>query len=79
MPEASRKHIALGTAFFLTVIIIGGSFAVSSVFTKKDIQSEQEEVCACIEFYEVGKDVASDVMYYVVLGWGDVTSKVFSN
>ncbi len=78
LPESSRKRIALGTALVLTVVIIGGSFTVSSLLAEEKVEEQKEESGVHMEFYEAGKDAANDVLYYVGIGWGDITSKVFS-
>lgn len=77
LPEASRKRIALATALVLTVVIIGGSFTVSSLLAEERVEEQKEEQGAHVEFYEAGKDTASDVLYYVGIGWGDITGRVF--
>jgi hypothetical protein len=77
LPEVSRKRIAFGAALVLTAIIIGGSVTISSFLAEEKEEGLKEELSAYAELYEVGKDAASDVLYYVDLGWGDITGRVF--
>ncbi len=78
--EGERKRIALGLALFFTVLLVGGSFTLSSLAEnvwKTDTLEHVEDDVEMGEVLEEGKEVTSDFLFYVLLGWDDISKKVF--